>query len=137
MKKTRRFGRELALQSIYQIDFWEMMDIGPVLDFSWNDKEAAPEILIYARSMVEGVFQHREEINRLLRHHTPIDRGRVAKIDLSILRLSIYELQYTETDYKIVINEALELCRSYSEETSVRFINGVLDAVWTNGNTSP
>ena len=133
MKKTRRFGRELALQSIYQIDFWQMDDVEGVLDFSWNDKEAAPEITDFARGLVEGMVRYSDSIDQLLLAHTPLERGRVSKIDLAILRLSIYELQYTITDKKVVINEALELCRSYSEETSVRFINGVLDAVWANG----
>ena len=57
---------------------------------------------------------------------TPV---RIAKVDLSILRLAIYELKYTDVPHKVVVNEALEIAKTYSTDKSPKFINGVLGSI--------
>ena len=54
---------------------------------------------------------------------------RVSRIDLSILKLAIYELKYTQIPYKVAINEAVELAKKYGEDTSKTFVNGVLASI--------
>ena len=54
---------------------------------------------------------------------------RISKINLAILKLAIYEIKYTETPFKVVINEAVELAKSYGEDSSKNFVNGVLASI--------
>ena len=55
--------------------------------------------------------------------------GRISKMDLSVLKLAIYEIKYTETPYKVAINEAVELAKKYGEDKSKNFVNGVLASI--------
>ena len=54
---------------------------------------------------------------------------RVSKIDLTILRLAIYEIKYKDLPYKVAINEAVELAKKYGEDTSKNFVNGILASI--------
>ena len=54
---------------------------------------------------------------------------RVSRIDLTILRLAIYEIEYNKIPYKVAINEAVELAKKYGEDTSKNFVNGILASV--------
>lgn len=83
-----------------------------------------------------GVQEHIEEIDDLisknLKEKWTIER--ISKINLSILRLAIYELLYTEVPFKVVVNEAVELAKKYGEDNSKIFVNGVLASVIKNKN---
>ena len=85
----------------------------------------------FANNLVRGAVSRREEIDALLTKHTQNWRvERMAVIDRLVLRLGVYEmLAGPETPSKVIINEALELARSYSGEEAVPFVNGILDAV--------
>ena len=78
-----------------------------------------------------GVANHEEEIESFIASNLKKDWNinRISKIDLSLLKLAIYEIQYKKLEYKIVINEAVELAKKYGEENSANFINGVLASV--------
>ena len=67
------------------------------------------------------------KISKNLKDNWSIDR--ISKIDKSLLMLAIYEIQYKEIPFKVVINEVVELAKKYGEETSASFINGVLAKV--------
>ena len=54
---------------------------------------------------------------------------RIAKIDLAILKLAIYEMVYSKTPYKVVINEAVELAKKYGDDNAKAFINGILASI--------
>ncbi len=83
-----------------------------------------------------GVQEHIKEIDDLisenLKEKWTIER--ISKINLSILRLAIYELLYTEVPFKVVVNEAVELAKKYGEDNSKIFVNGVLASVIKNKN---
>ena len=66
-------------------------------------------------------------IEKNLKKDWKIDR--ISKIDLSILKLAIYEIKHTEVPYKVVINEAVELAKKYGEDNSRNFVNGVLASI--------
>ena len=68
-----------------------------------------------------------ELIEKNLRQNWTITR--ISKIDISILKLAIYEMLYTDVPYKVAINEAIELAKKYGEDTSKSFINGILASV--------
>lgn len=59
---------------------------------------------------------------------------RISKVNISILRIAIYEMIYGKLPYKVVINEAVELAKKYGEEASASFINGVLASVVKDNN---
>ena len=85
----------------------------------------------YIDRTVAGVKAHAEELDNLIAKYSP-SRGleRIARVDLCILRVALYEMQNSiDTAESIVINEAVELAKRFSEPASARFINGVLGAV--------
>jgi transcription antitermination protein NusB len=85
----------------------------------------------FARALFEGTVREIETLDRLVRERSEHWRPeRMAAVDRSILRLALYELLYhPETPPAVVINEALEIARRFSEQNSVEFVNGVLDAI--------
>ena len=130
----RRRAREAALQMLYQGEvgksgafesiatYWPARDDEPPLDEPLRE---------FANGLVRGVEGRREEIDAMLGTHAQNWRvERMAVIDRLVLRLGVYEmLAEPETPSKVIINEALELARSYSGEEAVAFVNGILDAI--------
>lgn len=131
---ARRRAREAALQMLYQ---WEVgrTDAHEAIATYWpaHDADGAVSegLLEFANGLVRGTIERVAEIDRLLAAHAHNWRiERMAVIDRLVLRLAVYELlSAPETPAKVVINEALELTRTYSGEEAVAFVNGVLDAV--------
>jgi N utilization substance protein B len=131
---SRHRGREAALQMLYQ---WEVgrMPIDEVCQTFWTGGPAGeppPDgVRDFATLLATGVAVHAAHIDPLIveaAEHWRIERMNV--MDRLILRLGVYELLHEpETPAKVVINEALELGRSFSADESVRFINGILDAI--------
>ena len=131
----RHRAREAALQMLYQ---WELggLPMEQVADTFWSmagehvagldDASRA-----FARSLADGVAGSLERLDPLIAEaatHWRIERMNV--LDRLILRLAVYEfLETPDTPAKVVINEALELARTFSADDSVRFINGILDAI--------
>ncbi len=85
----------------------------------------------FARALFEGTVREIKTLDRLVRERSEHWRPeRMAAVDRSILRVALYELlHHPETPPAVVINEALEIARRFSEENSVEFVNGVLDAI--------
>mgnify|MGYP001623206123 CR=1 FL=1 len=85
----------------------------------------------YIEDAIFGIENNKEEIDeqikKNLKENWKIER--VSKIDLSILRLAIYEIKYKEIPYKVAINEAVELAKKYGEDTSKNFVNGILASI--------
>jgi N utilization substance protein B len=87
--------------------------------------------------MVKAILKKKVKIDNLITEAAPawpIDK--LNKIDLAILRLAVYELEYEKTPPKVVIDEAVELAKEYGSESSSSFINGVLGTIYKeeNGN---
>ena len=108
----------------------------PKLNLTKSPKKASPPNedaphRSFAGQLFTGTVDAVEEIDRLIRRHAEHWRlERMAVVDRNILRLGIYEFcHHSETPPVVVINEALELARKYSEEVSVQFINGLLDHI--------
>jgi N utilization substance protein B len=131
----RRAGREAALQMLYQ---WEIgrTPIDEVVARFWDidrpDVPAPPaRVRQFADVLATGTVGHVEEIDQLIAataQHWRISR--MATLDRAILRLAVFEfLHMPETPRKAVINEALELARTFSADDAVRFVNGMLDAI--------
>jgi transcription antitermination protein NusB len=133
-KESRHRGRETAIQMLYQ---WEvgrapMSEVGQTF---WTGPAAAEpvgdDLRVFATRLATGVSSTIADIDPMITEAAQNWRiERMNVLDRLILRLAIYEfLHEPETPARVVINEALELARTFSTDDSVRFINGVLDAV--------
>ena len=85
----------------------------------------------YIYDIINGISNNVTEIEKIISTNLKSDWkiNRISKINLALLKLSIYEIKYKELPYKVVINEVVELAKKYGEETSHSFINGVLASV--------
>ncbi len=134
-KDKRRRAREAALQILYQWDVGKI-DIGRAIDtfFSqqWPDAAApSDELRQFAEDLARDSVTRLEAIDVLIAGTAQRWRPeRMAIVDRLILRMAICELMRgPEMPHAVVINEALELARTFSTEDAVKFINGMLDAV--------
>lgn len=121
--------RELAFQLIYSLEIQSKEDLQEKIDLYLEDNEiednSAREYIIDA---VNGIKENEadivEIIKSILAEKWTIER--ISKINLSILKLAIYEMKYKEIPFKAEINEAIELAKKYGDESSGKFINGAL-----------
>ena len=93
--------------------------------------ENVEELGDYAKALYSGVSAHTEEIDNIISSYlTGWKLGRIAKVNLAILRLAVYEIRYLEDiPDSVAINEAVELAKTYSGSEDSAFINGVLGSV--------
>jgi N utilization substance protein B len=132
--QRRRRAREAALQMLYQIEVGKSDAVESIASY-WpardTDDQLDEPLREFANALVLGAISRREEIDGMLAAHATNWRvERMAVIDRLVLRLGVYEmLAEPETPSKVIINEALELARSYSGEEAVAFVNGILDAI--------
>ncbi len=97
---------------------------------SAGEAPAAPGRDPFLSVLVEGAVRNVEQIDeRISRHAEHWRIERMPTVDRNILRLAVFEMLHSDTPAPVVIDEALELARRYSNEESVQFVNGVLDAI--------
>ena len=122
---ARSKARKRALDVLFEADL-RGRDVIETLD-EWAAR-ADPPVQDYARSLVAGVAEHRDEIDSTLSGYTgdwPL--ARMPSVDRSVLRLAAYELLYCpDVPDAVVIDEAVELAKSLSTDESPAFVNGVL-----------
>lgn len=125
---ARREGRELALQALYAIDMNPMSSAGALRLF-WEEHQASEGIKEFAELLVKGVDEHRAELDRRIKEQSKNwSLGRMAKVDLNILRIAVYELAYLgDIPRNVTINEAIEIAKKFGSEDSPSFVNGILD----------
>jgi N utilization substance protein B len=125
----RRRGREYALQMLYAMDITEYSPNEVFNGFS-AIQDLNMDVFSYAKSLVCGVYEHLVEIDIVLARfaeHWKIHR--MAVVDRNLLRLGIYELMFLrDIPFPIIINEALEIVKEFSDYDGTQFINGILDA---------
>lgn len=128
---TRRKSRELALQMLFQLDMGKQ-DAEHVRKTFWAEHgTASAEVRGFADDLFRVAIDRGPEIDGLIEKHAQHWRmDRMAAVDRNLLRASVAELLgYPETPRAVVINEALEIARKFSSPESVHFVNGVLDSV--------
>jgi N utilization substance protein B len=127
---SRRKSREYAMQMLYQ---WELGGNTPeqVGATFFQERRADSEVESFARDLFQNVVNHVDRLDQLVREHAENWRlERIAAVDRNILRVALCELLYhPETPPNAAINEALEIARRFSGQDSVKFVNGVLDAI--------
>lgn len=125
---TRRKGRELALQALYQIEMTGDSSLGAV-ELFLGHFEGNVRAKEFARRLVFGVVNQRAEIDRLIERCTENWKlTRMAKVDLVILRMAAYEVVFcSDIPVNVSLDEAIEVGKRFGTVDSATFINGVLD----------
>ena len=125
----RRENRMSAVQFLYQ---WELNQPKVLADDLWHffeNQEEDRSYYAFAEELINGTLENIETIDReIASHASNWTFERIAKVDLAILRLAIFELLHrTDIPPIVSINEAIDLSKVFSNSDSKRFINGILD----------
>ena len=144
---SRKLAREVVFRALFQLDFnfdderrayFEDLAIDMAIETAPEDganqgARLTKKNLAYIESTLKGTRTHLDEIDELITAHLKEgwQLSRIMAEDRNILRLAIYEMKFVEPalSKKIVINEAVELAKSYGNDDSSRFVNGVLEAI--------
>lgn len=130
---NRHLARAIALQSLYEWDF-HLGKQGARRILDRNLEEFAPDLdeKEFARCIVDGVIEHQDIIDGLITRFAPDwPLPKITTVDRNVLRIGTFELTYThEIPSKVAINEAIELAKTFGGESSGKFVNGVLGAVF-------
>lgn len=131
VKMSRKKARDNAFKCIYELEFGRDENIEKILNNCYEENDNKPEEKEYISNVVKGVKENLAEIdNIILSKLKNWSLDRIAKIDLAILRLAIYEIKYVEDiPEKVSANEAVELAKTYGNNDSKSFINGVIAKV--------
>ena len=128
MKTLRRQARALALQLLYQTEVGQTADPRSQERF-WEHSKASKKAGRFARGLVEQTLEHREEIDRALT--AVMENWRLERLPVvvrNVLRLGACEMRIIASEpVAVVINEAVELTRTFMDEDSTRFVNSVLE----------
>ncbi|HZY45266.1 MAG TPA: transcription antitermination factor NusB [Anaerolineae bacterium] len=128
--KSRRRARSAALKALYELDTTTHQP-GIVLSQRLAEESLTPDGEAFAQQLVAGVWQHREQLDKMIQQYAPewpIEQ--MAVIDRNLLRIAIFEFEIARiTPLKVAINEAIELAKAYGADSAPRFINGVLGSL--------
>ena len=138
MKANRTITRENAMRVLYQIFLYKKNKIdyttnGVIEEYMDNIPLEERKIINteFLKELVEGVLNNREDIdNNISKYLENWTIDRLGLTDQAIIRISVYELLYTNTPNLVCINEAIELSKKYSDEKVSKMINGVLDKIY-------
>ena len=125
---SRKTARETAMKTLFQMELNGEYDLDNV---NINEEELLGEAdSAYIEGLVRGVSEKLEEIDVIIEKHSKSWKiSRLPKVDLSILRIAIYEIMHMEDiPMQVSINEAIEIAKKYSTADSSKFINGLLGA---------
>ncbi len=135
----RHQGREGALRALFFLDLNPELTPGEALRrfFAlWAEggevgEAPSAEAREFCDRLVRGTWEHRDEIDTLIKHHSQAWRlERMATVDRNILRLGVYELRFGgEVPKAVALDEAIELAKQYGSDGSAAFVNGILDRV--------
>ncbi|MDD5606221.1 MAG: transcription antitermination factor NusB [Patescibacteria group bacterium] len=134
MASNRHFARILVMQSLYEWQQRENLALSDIIARHLEKHEFEENNLTFIHKLIAGVEKNLEEIDQVITVSAPEwPIPQIAQVDLSILRLAIFELLFDdEVPPKAVINEAVELAKAFGGENSSKFINGVLGTVFRN-----
>ena len=127
--------REELFKLVYSLEVQKSTSIEQIdiflQDAELSDKNAET-IKKAVLKIIEMDFEIKEQVSKNLKSEWTLER--ISKIDMSILKIAIYEILYITVPYKVAINEAVELAKKYGEDSSSSFINGVLASVVRENN---
>lgn len=130
---VRREGRELALQILYSLDL-NPIKMQETLQLFRENSRAVEHVRLFAEELAAGVMANRDEIDKLIAGTSKNWAiSRMAKVDLNILRLAVFEIVFRiDIPRNVTINEAIEVAKKFGTDDSPAFINGILDEIAAN-----
>lgn len=129
---SRKLARETAMKLLFEINY-KIDEAEEVINDYFEENRPTDKDKEYILSSVTGALEHINEIDNIIEKYSKGWKiNRLAKTDLAILRLSIFELLYSDIPGSVAINEAVELAKKYGSEKSGAFINGILANVIKN-----
>jgi len=133
---SRRKARVIALQVLYDLDCTEHK-VKEALTHLAIEKALPQEVLSFSEQLIQGVLHNKSKLDDLIEHFAPaFPVEQMPIIDRNILRLAIFEILFdNNTPFKVAINEAVELAKTFGSNSSPKLINGVLGSIVTKCDT--
>ena len=134
---NRTESREASFKLLYSIQISQDSELQEQIDLFMEAEEIDDnEAIEYNNNVIKGINDHNEEIEKQISDN--IKQGwtiaRISKVDLTLLKLGIYEILYTDIPFKVVINEVVKIAKKYGDDSSSSFINGVLASIIEKNN---
>ena len=125
--KARRLARRLVMQALYQLQFNHCSS--QELEMQFLEDNAMEKVdIVYFQELLHGIAKNKTEIDDIITPYLDRPVTELTPIELSVLRVATYELKHRlDIPYKVVINEALELTKTFGVEDGHKYVNGVLD----------
>lgn len=134
---NRSKAREAAFKLLYSLQIMSESNIEEQIELFIKDEEIDDkESIKFITDIIEGTAQNNNDIEEQINQNIKQDWtiSRISKIDLTLLKLGIYEMIYAKVPYKVVINEVVELAKMYGDDSSKSFVNGVLASIVKKNN---
>ena len=126
MKSARRQAREIALQALYAWQLSGADALAEARSLEGFDRTDAR----FVEGLLRGVLERAEELRALIVPHSSREFGKLSPVERAILYIGAYELvSHPQTPFKVILNEAVELGKSFGATDGYRFVNGVLERV--------
>ena len=129
---NRSKTREESFKLLYSMQISKNEDIDEQIKIYLEEEEITDKDAVsYIENIIKGIIENDEDIEEKIKQNIKEDWtiSRISKVDLTLLKLGIYEIIYTKLPYKVVINEVVELAKMYGDDSSKSFINGVLASI--------
>ena len=135
---SRRKARILAFQTLFSHEF-NNNSVEDLIKFAWMDETKLSgfneETLTFAKFLITGTLEKLDEVDNLIKRQLKSwDFNRIVKVELAILRISVYSLIYQkDIPSTVTINEAVDIAKDYGSDDAYKFINGILDGIKKSG----
>lgn len=143
MASSRHLGRVIALQTLFAYEFHgsasSPRDPESLLEYVAREFEGKISDLSFAYELLNGVLRHLDEIRGFITQYAPEwPVSKIAPVDRAILEIGIFEMIYSKDVPPVVaIDEAIELAKTFGNENSKKFVNGVLNAILKSTANNP
>jgi len=132
---SRHLSRSIVLQSLYEWDFYDKKSVlKNIVERNIKDFGPGLEELDFIWKLIGGIEKHLSELDKIIEKAAPEwPIQQISMIDRNVLRMGLFELLHANKDEvppKVAINEAIELAKTFSGQTSGKFVNGVLGTVY-------
>lgn len=134
---NRSESREEAFKLLYSLQMQSDYELDEQIQFFIEEENITDNNAIkYINETIRGIDQNNEQIEDNVKENIKSNWSisRISRIDLTLLKLGIYEILYSKLPYKVVVNEIVELAKKYGDDSSKSFVNGVLASIIKNNN---
>ncbi len=129
---NRSAAREETFKILYSLEIQKSEQLEEQINLYLQTEDIEEkETIKYIKTTIKEIEKNKEEIEEKISQNLKSDWKieRISKVDVVLLKLAIYEILFTNTPYKVAINEVIELSKKYSEQNSSNFINGILASI--------